>query len=144
MADVTVTADQVGLVDPIKAYVKSYKCGEAITKGAIVAMNTDGTLMIADSTDGAVDYKFEQVQGVALQAGAAGAYIDVCQDGDVYGFSVSGLNAGAILWLSQTAGKLATTDVGATTYVGRVTALPTPTPTLVVRIQIIFAEAKAA
>lgn len=140
MANVAVTAAKVGLVDPKNADVKSYIAGSTITKGQVVAMDTDGTVDPADSTV-AGGYLYQQVQGIALCGGGAGQAIDVCQRGELYGFTVSGMNPGALLWLSETAGALSDADVGVTTYVGRVSALADKGTTNVVMVQTIFAEA---
>ena len=50
MADIAVTAAQVGLVDPLKATVKSYIAGATITKGQAVSMATDGTVDPSDAS----------------------------------------------------------------------------------------------
>ena len=137
--EVTVTAAYVALVDPLKARVKSYLAGATITKGQLVAMETDGT--IDPASGAAADYLSQQVVGVALNGGGAGQAIDVCEDGELAGFTVSGLNCGALLYAHDTAGIISTTNGTHTAYVGRVSALADKDTTNVVRIQTIFAEA---
>lgn len=143
MADVALTAAQIGLVDPIKARTKPYLAGAAITKGQVVAMDTDGTIDPADASAGG-GYLFEQVVGVALNAGGAGQAIDVAEDAELYGFTVSGLSAGDLLYLSNTAGALGTTAGDVTVILGRVTALTDKAGTLVARIQLNYAQALAS
>ena len=137
--EVALTAAQVSLVDPTKSNVKSYLAGETITKGQLVAVNTDGTVYKA--TGAAADYKAQQVVGVALKGGGAGQSIDVCQDGELYGFTVSGLNVGALLFAHDTAGVISSATGTKAAYVGRVSALADKGTTNVIRIQTVFAEA---
>lgn len=137
--EVALTAAKVGLVDPTKATVKTFLAGATITKGQLVAMATDGTVDPADGS--AADYLAQQIVGVAISAGGAGAAIDVCMDGELYGFTVSGLNCGALLYAHDTAGVISSAAGTKTAYVGRVTALADKGTTNVIRIQTIFSEA---
>lgn len=139
MADITVTAAQVGLVDPTKAEVKSYIAGSTITKGQVVAIETDGTVDPADASTGG-GYLI-QGRGIALNGGGAGQAIDVLHNGEVYGFTVSGLNVDAILYLSNTAGKLADAAGDVTVRLGRVTCLADKSATKVVRVFVDWAAA---
>ena len=137
------TEAQIGLVDPINSRVKSYIAGAAITKGEAVAQATDGKIHPADaSTSGG--YLFEQVKGIALNAGGAGQAIDVLWDGEVYGYTVSGLNCGDLIYLSDTEGRLSTVLGTGDVWMGRVTCLADKNLTKVAHIQIIYAEAKAS
>ncbi|NVM24078.1 MAG: hypothetical protein HWN68_20155 [Desulfobacterales bacterium] len=137
--EVDLTVAQIGLVDPLKARVKTYLAGEEITKGELVAMNTTG--VIHPASGAAADYKAQQIVGVSLNAGNTGAAIDVCEDGELYGFTVSGLNCGALLYAHDTAGRISSAIGTVTAYVGRVTALTDKGTTNVIRIQTIFSEA---
>ena len=49
MSDITVTAAKVGLVDPLKATVRSYIATETITKGQVVNILTTGKVGVADA-----------------------------------------------------------------------------------------------
>ena len=142
MTDIALTAAQIGAVDPKKATIKSYIAGSTITKGQAVAQETDGTVDPTDASTGGA-YLFEQFRGIALSGGGAGQAIDVLEDGECYGFTVSGLNCGDLLYLSNTAGVLDTAAADETVYVGRVTALADGSATKIARIQTIFSEAKA-
>ena len=140
MANIALTAAQIGLVDPSKAKVKDYLAGSTITKGQVVAMNTDGTVAPADGSAGGA-YLFEQVVGIALQAAAAGYVVPVCEDGELYGFTVASNSCGALLYLSDTTGAMEDATGTKTFILGRWTALTDKSATKVVRIQIIRSQA---
>lgn len=131
MADIAVTAANVGLVDPIKSVVKSYIAAAAIAKGQAVYQNTSGKTDLADANGSGT----LQFRGIALNAAAAGGAVDVCEDGELYGFDLSGLNYDARVYLSNTAGALADAAGGTTVVCGRVNALTDhPTLTKVLRV----------
>jgi hypothetical protein len=138
--EVALTAAQIGLVDPAKAEVKTYIAGATITKGQVVAVDTDGTIDPADASAGG-GYLYQQVVGIALNGGGAGQAIDVCQNGELYGFTVSGLSVGDIMYLSDTAGSLSTVAGTVTARLGRVTCLADKSATKVVRIFVDWAAA---
>ena len=142
MANIALTAAQVGIVDPVKSTVKTYIAASTITKGQPVAQATGGTVAPADASTGG-GYLYEQVRGIALTAGGAGAAIDVLESGECYGFTVSGLNCGDLVYLSNDVGRIANGAGNETVYMGRVTALADQSATKVTRIQTIYAEAKA-
>lgn len=142
MANIALTAAQIGAVDPNKATIKSYLAGSTITKGQPMAQATNGTVDPADASTGGA-YLFEQFRGIALNAGGAGQAIDVLEDGEMYGFTVSGKNCGDLLYVSNDVGRIADAGGDETVYVGRVTALTDGSATKIVRIQTIFSEAKA-
>ncbi len=142
MANIAVTAAQIGVVDPVKSAIKTYIAASTITKGQPVAQSTGGTVAPADASTGG-GYLYEQVRGIALTAGGAGAAIDVLESGECYGFTVSGLNCGDLIYLSNNVGRIANAGGDETVYMGRVTALADHSATKVTRIQTIYAEAKA-
>jgi hypothetical protein len=117
MADIALTAAQVGVVFPEDAEIISMICTEAITKGQAVYQLTTGKAGIADANAAGK----QQFRGIALEDGAAGDVISVCKKGVLYGFTVSGLNADAIVYLSDTAGALADAAGTMTVNAGRVT-----------------------
>jgi len=134
MTDIVVTAAQVGLVNPLKADVKSYVAGATITKGQAVYLTTAGLTGVADANDAGK----QQFRGIALNGGGAGQAIDVLHDGECYGFTISGLNVGALVYLSATAGALADAAAdapGYTVVAGRVSVLADKDKTKVLRIQ---------
>jgi hypothetical protein len=131
MTDLTVTAAQVGVVDPTKAVIKTYIAAAAITKGQAIYQNTSGKADLADANGSGT----LQFRGIALNTVGAGDAVDVCEDGEVYGFGLSGLNYDALVYLSNTAGALADGAGGTSVVCGRVNALTdNPTLTKVLRV----------
>ena len=131
--EVALTAAQIGAVDPIKADIRSYTAGSTITKGQAVAISADKFVDPADaSTGGGLLIQF---RGIALNDAAAGQVVDVLHEGEMYGFTVSGLTAGDVIYLSNTTGALSTVAGDVNVKCGVVTPLnDSPTYTLVVRI----------
>jgi hypothetical protein len=124
MADIVVTAAQVEAIDPLHAEIYNFIAGATITQGQVVYMTTTGTLGVADATTAGGLY---QARGIALNGGAAGQAISVLKRGRCAGFTVSGMNASAPVFLSETAGALASaTPAGTGTAVicGIVVAMP--------------------
>lgn len=131
MTDIVVTAAQVGMIFPMKAEVRSYIAYVAITKGQAVYIRTDGKVAVADA-DGSGTLQF---RGIALNTVGAGDAVDVIHDGELYGFTVAGLNADSMVYLSNTAGALATAAGSTSVVCGRVVCLTdTPTMTKVLRV----------
>ena len=127
MGDITVTAARVGLVDPLKAIVKSYIALEAILKGqAVYIAAATGKVGLADE-NGAGTLQF---RGIALCGGGIGQAIDVVEDGEVYGFTLEG-DYDAIIYLSATPGALATTG---SVVCGRIAPMSNAALTKVLRL----------
>ena len=104
MSDIALTAAQVEPIDPLShSEIYSGIAAEAITKGQVVYMTTTGTIGVADANgSGTV-----QARGIALNAAGAGQAVGYLKRGRVAGFTVSGINCSAPLFLSNTAGALA-------------------------------------
>ena len=134
MADIALTAAQIGLVDPVKSQVESYIAAEAITKGQAVYITTTGTAGVADANAAGK----QQFRGIALQSVGAGQAVDVCHNGLLYGFTISGLNADALAYLSDTAGALADAAGTMSVVAGRVKCLTDKAGTKVLRIVVPF------
>jgi len=118
MADITVTAAKVALLDPEKAVIKSYIASEAITKGqAVYIVASTGKIGLADA-NASGKYQF---RGIALNGGGAGAAIDVVELGEVSGFTL-GDDYDELAYVSNTAGALADTAGTTTIPAGRVVA----------------------
>src|SRR5262245_5369730 len=105
MADLTVTAAQVAVVFPHSALNETYDivAGVAITAGQAIRQNTSGKGALADTDAGS---GAEKAIGLALNAAGAGQAVSYLRRGVVYGFDLSGLAYGALVYLSDTAGKL--------------------------------------
>ena len=130
MADIVVTAARVGLIDPLKADVRSYIAAEAITKGQAVYLTTAGKAGVADANAAGK----LQFRGIALNTVGAGQAVDVCHEGELYGFAVSALNADAILYLSNTAGALSDAAGATSVAAARVVALTDKGATKIIRV----------
>lgn len=104
MADIALTAAQIEPIDPLShSEIYSGIAAAAITKGQIVYMTTTGTIGVADANDAGK----QQARGVALNAAGAGQAVSILKRGRCAGFTVSGVNCSAPLFLSDTAGALA-------------------------------------
>jgi len=130
MADITVTAAEVSLLDPIKAEIGTYIAGVAITKGQAVAFDTSGKVQVADANG-----SYKQFRGIALQTVDAGRAVEVVHHGKVSGFTVSSLNGDVLVYLSNTAGKLADAAGSTSVACARVSVL-TDAPTLTKVLQV--------
>ena len=117
MTAITLTADRIAPVDPIKAQIEPYITGVAVTKGVPVYVDgTTGKLGICDGNGSGT----KQFRGITLNAGGVGAGINVLSEGDMYGFDLSGLSYDAPVYISDTAGSLDTGAGTVTVIVGRV------------------------
>lgn len=120
MSDIALTAVQVAPVYPATADIISVTLAEAVTQGQILYQLTAGTFGIADANGSGK----QQARGVALAAGGAGQTISMLRKGECYGFTVSSMNADAIVYLSDTAGALADAAGTMTVNCGRITVVP--------------------
>lgn len=120
MSDIALTAVQVAPVYPATADIISVTLAEAVTQGQILYQLTAGTFGIADANASGK----QQARGVALAAGGAGQTISMLRKGECYGFTVSSMNADAIVYLSDTAGALADAAGTMTVNCGRITVVP--------------------
>lgn len=133
MAAISVTAAQIAEVDPIKATIRNYITGVALTKGqAVYIVPATGKLALADGNGSGT----KQFRGVALDAGGVGAAVRVLEAGDCYGFDLSGLNYDDPVYLSDTAGSLDTAAGTVTVYCGRVAPLTDASLTKVLRVAV--------
>lgn len=130
--ELALTAAQIGAVYPDKAEIIDMIATEAIAAGEAVYRLTTGKAGVADANAAGK----QQCRGVALRAAAAGQVVPVLKRGHVYGYTVSGTNADVSLYLSDTAGDIATSAGTLTVVVGRVVVLPDGNLTKVVYIDI--------
>lgn len=133
MSDLTVTATQVKEVYTDETVRRRNGiAGVAVTGGQSVYRSTDGKYYLCDANDSGK----EQFRGIVLYpGGGAGQAITVLEDGEVYGYDLSGLNPDALVYQSDTAGALATAASGTkTVVVGRVTCLSDANLTKVLRV----------
>ena len=102
MANIAVVAKEVHAIrtDPGHSEIYPVKLTEVVTAGQVLCWAAAGTMSLADGNDAALD----EPQAVALQGGNAGDVISVLQRGRVEGFTVSGLNVGGLVTLTDTPG----------------------------------------
>ena len=131
MADIVVTAAQVGVVNPAECEIHDFIAAAAITAGQAVYLTSSGTVNLADANAAGL----QQFRGIALKSVGAGQPVSVLKRGRVYGFTISGLAYDAAVYLSDTAGALADAVGTMTVNCGRVTALTDPGKTKVLYIE---------
>lgn len=119
MADIVMTATQVAVIFPAKADIHDYIATETITKGQAVYILTTGKIGVADANAAGK----QQFRGIALSGGGAGQGVSVLHRGHVFGYTVSGLNANVLAYLSDTAGALGDGVGTMTVPVGRIVSL---------------------
>lgn len=119
MADITCTAAQVAVVFPMQAEIYDFIATEAITAGQPVYQLTTGKVGVADANAGGK----QQFRGIALKSVAAGQAVSVLKKGHLYGYTLTGLNRDALVYLSDTAGSLADGVGTMTVNCGRVFSL---------------------
>lgn len=120
MADIASTATLVSLVHPEQSVTYDFEAAEAITVGQAVYQLANGKVGVA----GAAAAGKQQFRGLALKSVPAGSGVTVLKEGLVWGFAVSGLNADAPVFLSNTLGALGDTVGTMTVSAGRVLSIP--------------------
>ena len=129
MTTVAVVAAKVALIDPIKAVTRSYIASVAITKGQAVYITTAGKVALADSDSSGT----RQFRDIALDTVGAGQAVEVLHDGEIAGFTVSGLNCDSLVYVGTVAGAIITGTGGAAA--GRVVSMTDgPNATKVLRV----------
>lgn len=127
MADIVVTAAQVGRVYPDKDCVVSGILAATVTAGQVLYLTTSGTWDLADgSLTGTA-----QCRALALRGGGAGQSVEIMRYGWVYGYTLSQAYDAA-LYLSDTAGAMADANGTVNVVVGRVDAMTDADKTKVV------------
>lgn len=132
MADITVTAAQVGMVDPEKCVTFDGIAAEAITKGQPLYQVTTGKFGVADANAA----NKQQVRGIALNAAGAGQAVTMLIRGAAYGWTLTSQAYDTPLFLSDTAGALADAAGTLNVPVGLVTSLADPSLTKVIYFDI--------
>lgn len=120
MADIALDATQIRVVFDQHAEIYDFVAAVAIEAGEAVYLTTAGLVNLADANDAAAD----QAIGIALQDASAGEAVSVLKKGHLYGYTLSGLNPGAYVFLSDNPGNLAdTASITLTVPIGRVMVL---------------------
>lgn len=116
MADITVTAADVGRLDPQEDDVVSLLAAATITAGQLVYQNSAGKAAVADGSAAGT----AQVRGVAMNGGGAGQSITVLRRGAVGGFTLTSQAYDSRVYLSDTAGAAADAAGTVSAVIGRV------------------------
>lgn len=100
MADIDLTASKIAPVYSDRSEIYNHIAAADLNAGDFVTFNATGGVIKADANDtGANTFK-----GVALQTVKSGQAVAVLYRGYVTGFTISGLNVGASVFVSDTAG----------------------------------------
>jgi len=112
--ELTVTAAQVAVIDPLKAEIFTGIAGEAITAGLPLYMAATGLLGIADANAAG----FFQCRGIALNAAGAGQAVDYIKRGRLAGMGTGAVNCSVPIFVSDTVGRIATSAGSTSVCVG--------------------------
>jgi hypothetical protein len=119
--EIALTTAQIAPCFPEKAQIFSAIASSAITKGeAVYPVAATGKVAPADANGGS---PLNQPIGVALKAAAANDVLDILKEGHCYGYTLSGMNYGDPIYLSDTVGDLSTAVGTVTVTCGKVAAL---------------------
>lgn len=129
--ELTLTAAQIAACYPMNAEILDVIVTEAVAAGEALYQLTTGKFGVADANAGGK----QQFRGIALRAAAANQVVPMLKRGHVFGFAVSAVNADSALFLSDTAGDIATSAGTLSVNVGRVTALTDGSGTRIVYIE---------
>jgi hypothetical protein len=130
MPDLTPTASRIATNFSEECRVRSRKAAEALTPGVPVYYTAAGLAAVADANAAGK----QQCRGICLDQAAAGESARILEDGWCDGFDLSGLARDAPVYLSDTAGALATTAGTMTVVVGRVDFYNDPAKTKTLRV----------
>jgi hypothetical protein len=134
MADIALTAAQIRPVYPnsTSTLIRAGTALVDITIGQSVYIDpTTGKLGVCDANVSG----HEQFAGIALRTAAAGETFNRLVRGEIYGFTISGLNYAAILYQSDTAGALADAAGTKTVNVGKVVPINDASQTKVLYVE---------
>lgn len=104
MADITSTPARIAPVTETKPHMRFYRAGVAITRGQPCYLMTNGRIAPADASAAGTVGTFV---GVALSTVDANEVTSVLWDGSLAGYTLTALNYGATVYISDTAGAFA-------------------------------------
>lgn len=128
--ELALTAAQIAAVYPDRAEIYDVIAAATIAAGEAVYFDSNGKGNVADANGSGT----LQFRGICLRAVTAGQVFPLLKRGHCYGYTVSAINGDTVLYLSDTAGDIATSAGSTTINVGRVVALPDGNNTKVVYI----------
>jgi hypothetical protein len=117
MADITLTATAIAPYMVEECQIRSRTLAATVTAGQPVYYDTNGKANPTDADSGTG--RAHNFDGIALDAGAAGNTVRVLEEGWVYGYDLSGVAYNDPVFLSATAGTLATTTTASGVQVGK-------------------------
>ena len=117
MADLALTAANIGMADASKSQTITGFAAAAITAGQVVYMDTAGKFDLADASAAGT----AGARGIALRTVATGEALTVLSEGEVSGFTISQAYD-APIFLSDTAGALADAAGTVSVAVGNVSS----------------------
>lgn len=106
MADLSLTASQIGVVNETQAEISTMIAAAAVTRGQAVYETTSNKANLARANATGTAQTF---RGIALQDAAADRPFNVLEHGSVYGYDLSGMTNGQVFLSAATAGALADT-----------------------------------
>ncbi len=131
MSAVAYTAAQIASVFADECDIRTFVAGATITQGQPLYVNSSGDADLADGNGSGT----KQFIGIALNGGGAGQAIDVLRRGECYGFTLTSLAYGALVYVSDTAGTYADTAGTVAIPVGRVQPLSDSSRTKVLLVE---------
>jgi hypothetical protein len=137
MADLTLTAANIAPVFVEDCEIRPKRCSVAVTAGQTVTQTTTGPVALADANVSGS----EEVYGICLDNVAANTTANILRKGGVFGYDLSGLSVGDVVYQSDTAGALSTTAGTKSVEVGRV-ACRNDAPDYTKYLEVYFPPAK--
>lgn len=120
VSDITVVAADVNRINTAHDRVIPVVLAATVTAGQVLYQTTTGTFGLADADGSGTT----QPRGIALQGGATGEVVDMLVEGEITGYTLSGLDYDAAVYLSAaTPGALADGAAGSNALIARVFGL---------------------
>jgi hypothetical protein len=120
MAVIAVTPAQVSPCFTEGLRVRNYVANVALTAGDPVYLMSTGKVALADANGSGL----QQFLGIVLQTVGAGEATSVCEEGELYGFTLAG-DYGARVYLSDTVGRLDDAAGTMTVVIGQIRPIVT-------------------
>jgi hypothetical protein len=131
MGAVSYTAAKIAPVFPKDAKIRSYTAGVTITQGQpVYLVAATGLLALCDANDSEAT---KQPRGIALNGGSAGQAVDVLEDGECYGFTLSG-NYESFVYVADAVGTYVDAAGSTAVPIGKVVPLNDKDKTKVLRV----------
>ena len=130
MSAVAYTAAQIAPVFADECEIRTFIAAETITQGQPLYCNSSGDAALADANGSGT----KQFIGLALNGGGAGQAIDVLRRGECYGFTLTSLAYGALVYVSDSVGTYQDSTGTVAIPVGRVQPLSDTSRTKVLLI----------